>query len=137
MAGQIGVIGPFDHTTDDWVEYTERIEQYFQANDIRAEKHVAVLLSAMGGKSYSLLRSLTAPEKPSAMPFVQLVNVMREHLSPKPLLIAERFRFHKRNQKEGESIVSYVADLKKLSEHCEFGNGLNDALRSRSVWHHK
>ncbi|MGH0157174.1 UNVERIFIED_CONTAM: hypothetical protein FKN15_033151 [Acipenser sinensis] len=58
---------------------------------------------------------------------------MQDHLSPKPLLIAERFRFHKRNQLEGETIAVYVAELKKLSEHCQFGEGLNDALRDRLV----
>lgn len=50
---------------------------------------------------------------------------------PKPLLIAERFRFHKRNKNEGESIAAHVDELKKLSEHCQFG--LNDALRDRLV----
>ncbi|CAL9701112.1 unnamed protein product [Knipowitschia caucasica] len=130
---RVGSMDPFDSTTDDWVEYTERVSQYFVANDIAAEKHVAVLLSAMGGKSYGLLRSLTAPDKPSDKTFDELVKVMKEHLSPKPLLIAERFRFHKRNQHEGESIVSYVAELKRLTEHCEFAQGLDDALRDRLV----
>ncbi|CAL9694783.1 unnamed protein product [Knipowitschia caucasica] len=130
---RVGSIDPFDSTTDDWVEYTERVSQYFVANDIAAEKHVAVLLSAMGGRSYGLLRSLTAPDKPSDKTFDELVKVMKEHLSPKPLLIAERFRFHKRNQHEGESIVSYVAELKRLTEHCEFAQGLDDALRDRLV----
>jgi hypothetical protein len=36
---------------------------------------------------------------------------MGDHLSPKPLSIAERFRFHKRKQLEGESINDYVAVL--------------------------
>ncbi|XP_039602322.1 uncharacterized protein K02A2.6-like [Polypterus senegalus] len=58
---------------------------------------------------------------------------MRDHLSPKPLLIAEHFRFHKRNQNDGETIAAYVAELKKLSEYCQFGDGLNDALRDRLV----
>ncbi|XP_057202332.1 uncharacterized protein K02A2.6 [Triplophysa rosa] len=113
--------------------YCERIEQYFAANDIDVNKRVSVLLSAIGGKAYALLRSLTAPVKPAELSFDNIVKVMQEHLAPKPLLIAERFRFHKRNQNEGESIAAYVAELKKLSEHCQFGDGLNDALRDRLV----
>ncbi|KAL7839171.1 hypothetical protein SRHO_G00258290 [Serrasalmus rhombeus] len=46
---------------------------------------------------------------------------------------AERFSFHKRNQGEGETVAQYVAVLKKLSEHCEFGAYLEDALRDRFV----
>nr|XP_055076811.1 uncharacterized protein K02A2.6-like [Misgurnus anguillicaudatus] len=133
MAGYIGKIDPFDSGTDDWTMYCEQIEQYFKANSIDDDKRVSVLLSAIGSKAYALLRSLTAPAKPADLSFDNIVKVMQEHLAPKPLLIAERFRFHKRNQNDGESIAAYVAALKKLSEHCQFGDGLNDALRDRLV----
>lgn len=52
---------------------------------------------------------------------------------PKPLIIAERFRFHKRNQQDGESISQFVAVLKWLSEHCEFDQSLSDTIRDRLV----
>jgi hypothetical protein len=63
-----------------------------------------------------------------------LQKILQEHLSPKPLVIAERFRFHKRSQLEGESISSFLASLKKLSKHFKFGtSNLNDSLRDRFV----
>lgn len=52
---------------------------------------------------------------------------------PKALVISERFKFNKRNQKEGESVNSYVVELKRLSTHCEFGTFLLKALRDRLV----
>ncbi len=110
MAGYIGKIDAFDNATEDWTLYCERIEQYFKANDIDDEKRVSVLLSAIGGKAYALLRSLTAPTQPADLSFDNIVKVMQEHLAPKPLLIAERFRFHKRNQNDRESIAVYVAE---------------------------
>ena len=73
------------------------------------------------------------PAKPSQKTFTEIVKILQEHLSPKPLVIAERFRFHKRSQLEGESISSFLASLKKLSEYCEFGTNLNDSLRDRCV----
>ena len=48
-------------------------------------------------------------------------------------MIAERYRFYVRNQAEGESISKYVAPLKKMSQNCEFGQFLQDALRDRFV----
>ena len=57
--------------------------------------------------------------------------MLTKHLAPKPLLIAERYRFHKCDQKEGESVREYVASLQKLTEHCQFGFGWEDALRDR------
>ena len=44
----------------------------------------------------------------------------QQHLCPKPLEIAERFRFYKRNQQERETVLAYAADLKKLATHCNF-----------------
>ena len=51
----------------------------------------------------------------------------------KPLVIAEQFRFHKREQKEGESVMGYAASLQKLAEHCAFGATLSETLRDRFV----
>jgi hypothetical protein len=61
------------------------------------------------------------------------VNLLRDHLTPKPIVIAERFRFHKRNQPQCESVNAYIAELRKLTEFCEFGLNLNDTLRDRFV----
>ena len=48
-------------------------------------------------------------------------------------MIAERFKFNKREQQEGESVAQYVAQIRKLSENCEFGANLEDSLRDRVV----
>ena len=111
----------------------ERVEQFFLANDIDDDHKVPTLLSLIGGKTYTLLRDLLALEKPATKSFQQIVTTLQEHLSPNPLEIAERFRFYKRNQHEGESILSYVAELRKLATHRNFGGNLNEALRDRLV----
>ena len=59
------------------------------------------------------------------------MGTLQKHLPPKPLFIAERFRFHKRNQLEGETVSSYIVELKKLTLYCEFGASLNDAVTDR------
>ena len=104
-------------TRDDWTAYIERVEQYFLANNVADDKMVPVLLTVIGGKTYSLLRTLTFPDKPSTKSFGQIVAILKGHLSPKPLLIEERFRFHKQDQRDDENINTYVAEIKKLSEH--------------------
>ena len=129
----IGKIESFDDTKENWETYVERVEQFFLANDIDDDHKVPTLLSLIGGKTYTLLRDLLAPDKPATKSFQQIVTTLQEHLSPKPLEIGERFRFYKRNQHEGESILSYVAELRKLATHCNFGGNLNEALRDRLV----
>lgn len=87
----------------------------------------------MGKKTYNLLRSLVQPNKPGDCLFKDIVALLQEHYAPKPLIIAERFRFYKCNQLGGESIVQFVAVLKRLLEHCEFGTTLNNTIRDRVV----
>lgn len=76
---------------------------------------------------------MNGEDKPSEKTFQQNVDLLKCHLNPKPLVIAERFRFHKRDQHKTESIAEYMAELRRLAEHCEFGAGLLDALRDRLV----
>ena len=133
MAAMIGHIGQFDENEEQWASYTERFEYFVLANKIKEDVLVPTFLSVMGGKTFNLLRSLVQPEKPGDKSYEEIVTILRNHYSPKPLIIAERFRFHKRNQEEGESISQFLAVLKRLAEHCEFGNSLNDTIRDRLV----
>ena len=134
MASKHGLISEFEAGREDWTSYTERLQQYFAANDVdSAEKQRAIFLSACGAQTYQLLKNLLAPEKPMEKSFEELVELMKNHLQPRPSVIVERFTFHSRNRKEGESVAVYVAELKKLSEHCGFGDTLNDMLRDRLV----
>ena len=41
--------------------------------------------------------------------------------------------FYSRNRNVGENIKSYVAELRRLSEYCNFGNKLNEHLRDKLV----
>ena len=133
MTTSIGRVEPFQPDEDDWDQYTERLEQYFIVNGIEdAGKKLAVFLTLVGYRTYALLSGLIAPDKPSAKSYQDLKGILRQHLKPKPLVIAERFKFHKRNQGE-KNVAAYMAELRKLADTCEFGTYLCDALRDRLV----
>ena len=90
----IGQVEPFQLGTEDWEQYTERLEQFFLANGIDDDgKKLAVFLTVVGAKTYALLSNLVAPTKPAAKSYPELKEVLRAHLKPKPLIIAERFRW--------------------------------------------
>lgn len=46
----------------------------------------------------------------------------------------QRFRFNSRSRKPGESVAAYVAELRRLAEHCNYGDTLDKMLRDRFVW---
>ena len=48
----VGSLEPFDIDSGDWPAYTERLESYFIANDVKdMKKDVDVLLTLMGNQS--------------------------------------------------------------------------------------
>ena len=87
----------------------------------------------MGSKVYKLLHSLLSPVAPSTKKYNELITKLEAHLKPKPLVIAEQFRFHHGNQCNGETVAEYVAKLWRLSEHYEFKEYMDKALRDRLV----
>ena len=92
----VGQVEPFDPDADDWQVYAERLDQFFAANEISGEKKVSVFLTVIGSKAYTLLRNLLAPTKPADKSYKDLVEALSKHLDPKPIVIAERFKFHQR-----------------------------------------
>lgn len=74
---------------------------------VSVEKKVATFLTVMGAKT-------------------------KAHFS-KHLLIAGRIRFYKHNQEEEETVTMFVAELRKLAEHCGFKeDSLNEVIRD--IW---
>ena len=106
---------------------------FFEANDIKEEKQVAVFLSVIGSKTFALLRSLVLPESPKDKTLAELVTVLKQHFEPKPVIIVQRFHFHHRNQEPGESVADYVAELRRSAATCKFEGYLDEALRDRLV----
>ncbi|XP_068738407.1 uncharacterized protein [Montipora capricornis] len=78
---------------------------FFEVNALPGEKREPKILTLMGSKVYSLLRSISAPRKPKELSFTEIVDSLAQHLDLKPTIIAERYKFHKAAQGESESIL--------------------------------
>ena len=79
------------------------------------------------------MRNLTAPAKSTDKFFDQLVKLVKEHHNSAPSVILHRFKFTSRRQKPGESFATYLSELRRLSEHCRYGETLDEMLRDRIV----
>ena len=90
-------------------------------------------MSVVGPSPYKLLSSILAPVKPSEKTFQELTEVLRNHYSPPPSEVMQRFRFNTRSRKPGESVATYVAELRRLAEYCNYGNTLEKMIRDRLV----
>ena len=79
------------------------------------------------------LHSLLSPAKPTDKTYDQLVEKLTEHYSPTPSEVMQRFRFNSRSRKTGESVAAYVAESRRLAEHCNYGDTLSVMLRDRLI----
>ena len=127
--------GAFNASEENFECYIERLESYFVANDVPDEKRASMLISEIGSNTYKLLKSLIpSPAKPKDRTYEVLKQLLTDHLMPKPLIIAERFKFWGRMQMLDESLQSYAAELRHLSNTCAFPEHfLDQALRDKFV----
>ena len=135
MAAQtFGKIGEFDPNREEWTQYVERLDYFFQANGIaEADQKRAVFLTVIGPTAFRLLRSLITPDKPGERDYEALVEAVKEHHSPIPSEIVQRFKFNSRFRQQGESVSTFVSELRSLAEFCNFKATLDDMLRDRLV----
>ena len=109
------------------------LEYCFKANDIAPEKQHTMLITTCGLSTYQQLKSMVQPAKLEDKSYKDLVKVLGEHLNFKPSSIVSRYRFNTRDHRQGESISTFVAELRGLAEHCQFSSTLNDMIRDRQV----
>ena len=125
----VGKIREFDPRTETFSTYVDRLKLYFEANGVANEKKVAVFLTVIRAKNYTILNDAVAPAKPKDKTLEVLIQTLTTHFDPKPIVIAERFHFYKRVQRQGESLSDFVADLRRLTTNCNFGTFLEEAIR--------
>ena len=125
----MGQVGEYIDGKEGIGSYIKRVELYFAANYVEADYEVATFLALIGAGC--VRRNLLAPELQKDKSFDEFKELLVSHYSPKPILIAERYKFHRRNQHESETVAQFVVELKRLALKCEFETFLEDALRDR------
>ena len=148
--GGYGKLEEFGGRAAEFDSYVERMEQYFIANDLETltladdrsnEAHVkarnikrrAIFLSMVGADTYSLLRNLVSPGKPTDKTLDDLIKLLTEHYHPAPNTAIRRYKFYNGRKKPGESVADFVAHLRKLAEECQFGDTFDDMMRDQLV----
>ncbi|CAH0724893.1 unnamed protein product, partial [Brenthis ino] len=133
MAGKM-YIGNVDYDeSEKFSDYIERFEMFLECNKIEAARWKAVFLSVIGPKLFSLLKNLCTPVAPRERTYEELKKNLMNHLEPKPNVITERYKFGQRCQMSGESINTYLAELKKLSLYCNYGENLTEQIRDKFI----
>ena len=117
-----GSVGEFFPEREQWDTYVDQLQNYFVANDIGAE-----------AKKRDILLSISKVTKLSDLSYEDLVKLVKEHFHSRRSEIVQCFHFISRLRQLNEIIADFVAELRKLSEFCNFRDKLDKMLRDRIV----
>lgn len=99
---------------------------------ISGERKVAVLLHTIGSEALEVFDTLELTET-EKNDWEVVLQKLEEHFVPQSNETVNRHIFNTRNQREGETIDSFVTDLKVLSKNCNFGTLRDSLIRDRIV----
>ena len=109
MATVVGSIAAYT-PGENWQQYVEWLQFFMEANGVTdASKKRATFLSVVGPATFQLLRSLIVPANPSDKTFEELTEVLKTHFNPEPSEIVERYTFHTRIRRPGETVATYLS----------------------------
>lgn len=129
----IGEIPTFYPYGDDWQVYTERLEQFFELNDVNDDKKKAILITTSNSEVYKILRDVCHPVLPKDKTFDELIELLNKQYVVKTSVFRERFNFYNAKQMKDESIANWFARIKKLSVDCKFGDRFDEILLDRFI----
>jgi hypothetical protein len=140
MAALFGALQPYDPATD-WALYELALKQFLAANNIKSpgtgatdpDRRVPILLSSIGLRSLSVIRSLCAPAAPDSKTFDQLLELLKKHFGKTPSKSLARQKFNEARQRDSETVEQFDARLRELAIDCDYGGSLEDRLKEQLI----
>ena len=121
---------------EEWLIFKEKQSDYrlICAIDAKPKKYqAAVFRSCLGKEELKIYNSLVYAEGEDKDDVDQIIEKLEAYTVGETNEIYERFKFNKREQKEDESVDTYVTALKELIRSCSYGELSDSLLRDRIV----
>lgn len=132
MTTPFGKLPSFSGTSDLHV-FTERLDQYFECNNIAGARRRAILLTTLDESVYRTLRDVSHPQLLKDMSFDALMALLRRQYVACTSLFRERYAFYAASQQRNETMSAWLARVKELSRNCKFGADYELVVRDRFV----
>ena len=123
------------HYPENWTKWIRRFERFRQASGLASkseENQVNTLVYSMGDEADDILASFGLTEDEKKV-YDTVKGKFESYFIRRRNVIFERAKFNRRDQKEGESVDSFITALHGLAEHCKFGVLREEMIRDRIV----
>ncbi|GBO19057.1 hypothetical protein AVEN_43125-1 [Araneus ventricosus] len=76
----------FNNEFEVFTSYIDRLEMFFETNNVQDDKKVPTMITLLSAKTYSLLKNLVETGKPKDKSFHESTAILEMQLNPKPLV---------------------------------------------------
>uniref|UniRef100_A0A8D8RAE7 CCHC-type domain-containing protein n=1 Tax=Cacopsylla melanoneura TaxID=428564 RepID=A0A8D8RAE7_9HEMI len=101
--------------------FVHRLETFMTLKgNVDDKTKVYILLHALTPQIHQKLYDICAPENPKTSSYDNLVQILKNHLDPKPSVCTLQHKFISRVQGEEEKVLDFATELRKLCADCQF-----------------
>ena len=121
--------------SENWCKFKQNFEIFLKASGSTTkpdEVKVAILLNIVGENGVELYNTFNLQEA-DRNKLDRVLQCFKEYCVPKKSIVYETFKFFTKMQQEGEKFESFLAEIKKLSQTCEFETMTDRMIRDRIV----
>lgn len=119
---------------DSWRKWLKRFERYRTASGLKEkspEEQVSSFLYCMGECADDMIKTLNIDEEKTT--YEEVKSAINNYFEVRRNVIVERVKFNKRVQQPGEPIDSFIQDLYRIADDCEYGVLKNELIRDRII----
>ncbi|CAL1265477.1 unnamed protein product, partial [Larinioides sclopetarius] len=116
--------------------WRQELDNYLLATekDDRADKiKIAILLNLLGSEGLEIFNTFKFEPPENKEVYAEVLKRFEEYCIPRQNVVYERYKFFSCVQQEGQTIESYVTQLKTLASTCEFEEQEKGLIRDRIV----
>lgn len=119
--------------SENWRRFKQNYDIFEEAAGIKTQtekKRIASFLNTIGEDALELFNGFDLSDKDRQC-YAKIQNAFEKHCTTKKRIVYQRFNFFARSQSVGETLNSYLADLRKMAAACEFKDQETSLIRDQ------
>ena len=119
-----------------WQVWRQKFQRYRLGSGLQSrsqQEQVSILLYSMGDLADDIIKSQDIDENDPTLTYDTLITKLNQYFDDHKNVIVDRAKFNRRIQKPGESVDTFINDLHKLANECNYGALKDELIRDRIV----